>query len=108
VLGLDYNTAVGDDHLFDASVNYNYRSKTSYQAGVPENAQDAYGVLNLAAHYAGADDRWRLGVYVRNALDKRYHAAVIGLPFSAPGGTLNWATYEGKGLHAGLSLELRY
>ncbi|WP_020655917.1 TonB-dependent receptor [Massilia niastensis] len=107
VLGLDYSTEIGAG-LFDASVNYNYRSRTSYQVGVPANSQDAYGVLNLAAHYAGADDRWRLGVYVRNALDKRFHAAVIGLPFAAPGGTLNWATYEGAGRHAGVTLELRY
>lgn len=108
VLGLDYNTEVGDDRLFDASVNYNYKSKTSYQVGVPANSQQGYGVLNLAAHYGASDDRWRLGLYVRNALDKRYSAAVIGLPFAAAGGVVNWATYEGTGRHFGATLEMRY
>lgn len=108
VLGLDYNTEIGDERLFDASISYNYKTKTSYQVGVPSNSQEGYGALNLVAHFGAADDRWRLGMYVRNALDKRYQAAVIGLPFAAAGGTLNWATYDGTGTHYGLSLEVRY
>jgi iron complex outermembrane receptor protein len=107
VLGLDYNTAIGDAYLFDASANYSYRTKTSYQAGVPANMQPAYGTLNLGAHFGSADDKWRVGVYMRNALDKRFQAAVLGLPFGGAGGQVNWQTYEGA-RHFGATLELRY
>lgn len=108
VAGVDYVTETDDERIIDASATYAYRSKISYQVGVPAAAQDGYGTLNLAAHYGAADFRWRVGAYVRNATDKRFHAAVLPLPLAQPGGVANWPTYEGAGRHVGVTLELRY
>ena len=107
VLGADYSTSVGEDRLLSGSFNYSYRSKVSYQAGVPEYSQGALGLINLAGYYGADDDKWRVGLYVRNATNQLYHSAVLGLPLARAGGVLNWNTYEGA-RNAGVSLELRY
>lgn len=107
MLGLDYSAAVGDDYVADASLNYSYRSKTSYVVGVPSLAQDGYGVLNLSGHVGSADDKWRVGVYVCNALDRHFQAAVVALAFNRPGAVVNWNSYE-SARHVGVTLELRY
>lgn len=45
---------------------------------------------------AHPDGKRRIGVFARNLLDKRFHTAVIGLPFSDPGGEVNWLSREGR------------
>ena len=106
-LGADYSAEVGEDHNVIASANYSYRSKAEYTPGVPAHSQAAYGVLNLSAQYGRSDDKWRVGVYVRNAMNERYKSAIIGLPFAKEGGMVNWMTYEGS-RHIGATLELRF
>ena len=54
-----------------------------------------------------ADGSWRVGAFVRNAFDKRFHAAVIGLPFADAGGVVNWNTREGRRV-AGVSVEAKF
>jgi iron complex outermembrane recepter protein len=94
-LGLDYGTTVGS-FLLDASASASYRSKASYGVGETDYVQDAFTVVNAAIKLSPDHEKWHVGVFARNLFDEHYQAAVIGLPFTAPGGVVNWNTRDAR------------
>jgi iron complex outermembrane recepter protein len=103
--GMDFNHPLGDSLSVDASMNYYYRSKVQYDVGNAISNQPGYDTIGLNFGVGDIDGAWRVGVFARNLLDKRFHSAVIGLPFSDPGGEVNWLTREGRrtiGVSAGM------
>jgi iron complex outermembrane receptor protein len=58
--------------------------------------QPGYYTIGLNTGIGAADGGWRVGLFVRNLLDQRFHASVIGLPFADNGGEVNWLTREGR------------
>lgn len=95
-LGLDHGLSFDNGFQLDSTVNFAWRGATSYGVGETLYRQDGYGVLNLAFKLTPESDRWHLGLWARNLLDKHYQSAVIGLPFAPPGGVVNWNTRDAR------------
>ncbi len=71
-LTASYNADIGDGDLYlGASVSY--RSKT-YQFEIPNPYidQKGYALFDASAVYTAPGDRWSIGVYGKNLLDKQY------------------------------------
>jgi iron complex outermembrane receptor protein len=94
--GADIKLPVNDKLAFDWSGNIYYRSKVQYDVGNALSNQPGYYTIGLNTGLGAPDGGWRVGLFVRNLLDQRFHASVIGLPFSDPGGEVNWLTREGR------------
>ncbi|MEQ6332290.1 TonB-dependent receptor domain-containing protein [Sphingobium sp. MK2] len=105
--GADVRLPINDYLTFDWSANFYYRSRVQYAAATAFAAQPGYGTIGLNAGIGEADGRWRVGMFVRNLLDQRFHSAVITLPFSDPGGYVNWLTREGRRT-IGVSAEMKF
>ena len=105
--GADFNQPVGNGLLLDASVNYYYRSKVFYDVGNELSRHRGYGIFGGTIGFGDADGAWRVSVFGRNLFDKLFHSAIIGLPFSEPGSTVNWLTREGRRT-IGVSGEVRF
>lgn len=105
--GVDFNQPIGDSLVFDASANYYLRSRVQYNVGNPDAAQDGYGIAGLNFAIGDVDDAWRVSLFARNLFDKRFHAAIGPLSFSAPGGIWNWNTRDGRRT-LGASFETRF
>ena len=94
--GADIKLPINDEVNFDWSANIYYRSRVNYEVANPLSTQPGYYTIGLNAGIGSADGRWRVGAFARNLLNKHFVAAVIGLPFSDPGGEVNWLTREGQ------------
>ena len=94
--GADVKLPINDRLAFDWSSNIYYRSKVQYDVANALSYQPGYYTIGLNTGIGAADGGWRVGLFVRNLLDQRFHASVIGLPFSDPGGEVNWLTREGR------------
>jgi iron complex outermembrane recepter protein len=105
--GADVRLPVNDNLSFDTSANFYYRSRVQYAAATAYASQPGYGTIGLNAGIGHPDGNWRIGVFARNLLDQRFHSAVITLPFSDPGGYVNWMTREGRRT-VGVSAEMRF
>ncbi|WP_295638254.1 TonB-dependent receptor [Novosphingobium sp.] len=94
--GADIKLPINDTLTFDWSANAYYRSRVQYDVANALSFQKGYATIGLNTGIGSADGRWRVGVFARNLLDQRFHAAVIGLPFADAGGEVNWNTREGR------------
>ena len=94
--GADIKLPINDTLMFDWSANAYYRSRVQYDVANALSFQKGYATIGLNTGIGSADGRWRVGVFARNLLDQRFHAAVIGLPFADAGGEVNWLTREGR------------
>jgi len=74
VLRANYEQPVGDELEIDASANWAWRSKTQAVIGDPNAEIAAYGLLNGTIGIGAEDGSWRIGIYARNLLDKRFYA----------------------------------
>ncbi|HET6526318.1 TonB-dependent receptor [Sphingopyxis sp.] len=85
ILRADYKQAVGGDMAIDAAANWAWRTKTQAVIGDPNAQIPSYGLLNGTIGFGAEDGSWRVGIYARNLLDKRFYA-----PYAAgvinPGG----------------------
>ena len=105
--GFDFNQPVGDGLLLDASMNFYHRSRVQYDVANPNHAQKGYQLVGGTIGFGSDDDVWRVALFVRNLFDKKFHSAVIGLPFSDVDGTVNWNTREGRRTIGG-SVQVRF
>lgn len=94
--GIDYGTDFASGYMLDASLNVAYRSRTSYGVGETDYQQGGYQVWNAAIKLSPESERWSVGLYSRNLFDRHYQAAVVELPFSPPGGIVNWNTRDAR------------
>ena len=106
-LGADYARPITSALTVDAAANFYSRSEVYGAAGDTTTIQPGYQIVNLNLGIGSPDGLWRLGVFARNLLDKRFQSAVIGLPFSNPGATVNWETRDGRRT-VGVSLESHF
>jgi iron complex outermembrane receptor protein len=95
-LGVDYGTSVGGEYGLDGSVSVSHRSKTSYGVGETAYVQDGYALVNAALKLSPESERWHVALWARNLFDKHYQSAIIGQPFAAPGGVVNWVTRDAR------------
>ena len=105
--GMDFNQPIGERLKLDASLNFYHRSRVQYDVGNPNHAQRAYQLVGGTIGFGDSGGGWRVAAFVRNLFDKKFHSAVIGLPFTDPDGTVNWNTREGRRTIGG-SLEVRF
>ncbi len=87
---------ITDRLTLDASASYYYRSETQYDPGELYARQPGYDLVGLNIGIGAPDGAWRVGAFARNLFDTRFHAAVIGLPFTAGAGAVNWNTRDGR------------
>lgn len=70
---------------YSAHASWAWRTKTQAVIGDPNAQIPSYGLLNGTIGFGAEDGSWRLGIYARNLLDKRFYA-----PYAAgvinPGG----------------------
>lgn len=95
-LGADVKLPINDSLQFDTSANIYYRSRVQYAVANAYAYQDGYGTIGLSMGIGHPDGNWRVGAFVRNLLDQRFHASVIHLPFADSGAYVNWLTREGR------------
>lgn len=73
---VSYKHAVSETLSADGNANLVYRSKF-FSNGVDPNTQvDGYATVNLNLGVGSSDDRWRIGVFVRNLFDKYFIAGI--------------------------------
>jgi iron complex outermembrane receptor protein len=96
VLGLDYSRDLDNGYTLDGSLNASFRSKTNYGAGETDHVQSGYAIVNAAVKLSAEGDKWHVGLWARNLFNRSYQTAVIGLPFAAPGGLVNWTTRDAQ------------
>lgn len=106
-LGADVRVPINEQLTFDWSANGYYRSRVQYAVAQRGSFQPGFVTIGLNAGVGSSDGRWRVGVFARNLLDKRFHAAVINLPFADEGAYVNWLTREGRRTVGG-SVELKF
>lgn len=94
--GADFNQPLTDRLTLDASASYYYRSAVGYDPGEAFTRQPGYDLVGLNIGVGAPDGAWRIGAFARNLFDTRFHASVIGLPFSNAGGAVNWNTRDGR------------
>jgi iron complex outermembrane receptor protein len=94
--GADIRLPVNDTLQFDWSTNVYYRSRVQYDVANAISFQPGYATIGMNVGLGRPDGNWRVGVFARNLLDKRFHASVIGLPFADAGGEVNWLSREGR------------
>ena len=102
----DFRQPVGRLQI-DAAANYYYRSRVQYDVANSYSVQGGYGIAGGTIGLGDPDGLWRVAVFVRNAFDKRFQAAVIGLPFADAGGEVNWNTREARRT-VGVSIEGKF
>jgi iron complex outermembrane receptor protein len=73
-LGANYNHALANSWVIDASANYLHRSKWLSAPMDPNIVNPGYGVLSLNGGVTSPDGKYRLGIFARNALDKFFLA----------------------------------
>lgn len=95
-LGADFNYPLSDSVSLDASANYYYRSETTYDPGELYARQPGYDLVGGTIGIGAPDGRWRVAAFARNLFDTKFHSAVIVLPFTTPGGAVNWNTRDGR------------
>lgn len=95
-LGADVKLPITETLQFDWSANAYYRSGVQYAVANAYARQKGYGTIGLNAGIGHPDGNWRVGVFARNLLNQRFHAAVIHLPFADSGAYVNWMTREGR------------
>ncbi|WP_226016773.1 TonB-dependent receptor [Novosphingobium sp. FKTRR1] len=105
--GADIRLPINDSLAFDWSGNVYYRSRVQYDVANALSFQPGYATIGLNAGLGHPDGNWRIGVFARNLLDKRFHASVIGLPFADAGGEVNWLTREGRRT-VGANLQVKF
>lgn len=84
-LGAGYQTPVSESLKLNVGANWYYRSSVYFGVGNPSTRQEGYGLLGLNAGVGSLNDSWTLGVYVRNALDKRYTVVIFPTFFDIGG-----------------------
>lgn len=94
--GADVRLPINNALEFDWSANVYYRSRVQYDVANAISFQPGYATIGLNAGIGHPDGNWRIGVFARNLLDRRFVASVIGLPFADAGGEVNWLTREGR------------
>jgi iron complex outermembrane receptor protein len=94
--GADVKVPINDRLNFDWSGNVYYRSRVQYDVASAISSQPGYYTIGLNTGIGDADGKWRVGLFARNLLDKRFVASVIGMPFADAGATVNWMTREGR------------
>ncbi|SER19755.1 TonB-dependent receptor [Sphingobium sp. YR768] len=105
--GADVRLPINDKLTFDWSANFYYRSRVQYAVVEAGSYQPGYGTIGLNTGIGHPDGNWRVGLFVRNLLDQRFHAAVIDLPFADPGAYVNWLSREGRRT-IGVSAQMKF
>ena len=105
--GFDFNQPLSPGLQLDASANFYHRSRVFYDVGNPFSSQPGYSTVGGTVGLGAPGGQWRVAMFVRNLFDKHFQTAVIGLPFSDPGGYVNWNTREGRRT-VGVSGEVRF
>jgi iron complex outermembrane receptor protein len=70
-----YEHPVGQNLKFDASAIWSWRSSTFTTPSDPNSVTGAYGLLNANLGLGKDNGAWRVGLYARNLLNKRFYAA---------------------------------
>lgn len=94
-LAASYETPIGNDVDAFANANYSYRSKVNYTAQQdPGAVQKGYGLVGGQIGVRDADDRWSVGLFVRNLFDKHFVSSIGAAAFGAAGEYTQFATVE--------------
>lgn len=79
-------------HAFALNASYKYQSK--FYSTVDNNFPlPGYGVVNLGLNWTSPGDKWRLGVWADNVLDKKYIVRINAPPYAVgevPGAPLTF------------------
>ena len=89
----DYQRAIGSDLRGSIQFNFTGQSDVNYSAnGDPGTIQKASGLLGSNIGIGAADNRWRVGLFAINLLDKRWVAQKNPSPTTSlnPGGYLQY------------------
>ncbi|GAB2537940.1 TonB-dependent receptor [Rhodanobacter koreensis] len=74
-----YEHPLGQNLKFDAGAIWSWRSSSFTTPSDPGSVTGAYGLLNANLGIGKSDGTWRVGLYARNLLDKRFYG-VYALP----------------------------
>lgn len=85
-LNAAYERPVAQDLKFDASFNWSWRDDAYAITADPKSLVKAYGLLNAGVGIGRDNGAWRLGLYARNLLDKRFYAPYPSLTLINAGG----------------------
>lgn len=94
-LSSNYSTGLTENWNVEGGISYLWRSDF-YTNGVDPNTKvDGYGILNANIGVVSADDKFKVGLFVRNALNKYYVSAIETGVFD-PGALFNVLNPEAR------------
>lgn len=77
-LGLDYSTSIWGDYEWSLGGDVTYKSKVRYCNTLAAGcAYDAHSTAGVRTGVRSPDDRWGLGLFVRNLTDERVPNAIL-------------------------------
>ena len=85
-LNAAYERSLTAELKLDASVNWLWRDDSYAITADPKSMVKAYGMLNANIGVGRDNGAWRLGLYARNLLDKRFYAPYPSLNLINAGG----------------------
>lgn len=80
-----YETEVADSFKMYGTANWSHRSSVLFGVGDPATFQSGYGVLNVSAGVGDLNDKVRISVFARNALNKRFTSLIYRTIFDVGG-----------------------
>jgi len=89
VLSADYRHEFGNDLVFDADLNWNWRSEEYTVIADPNTINPAYGLLGGELGVGSANGRWKVSVFGRNLLNQYFVSGIFPSFFDNGAGTGN-------------------
>lgn len=94
-LNATWRHPVLNGYWVDANANYVWKSQTYTVVPDPNTIISSYGLLGVNVGFSPEDGPWRVGVFVRNLLDKHFVASIFQ-NFFDPGGYAQTPAVEAR------------
>lgn len=91
-LSANYQHPIGDKLLLDGSGSWSWRSSYYSTVGQAQSQTGGYGVVGANIGLGAYDGRWRVSLYARNLLDKRFRSYYSYSATINPGGYIQMLT----------------
>jgi iron complex outermembrane receptor protein len=102
--GLDFLHALSPRLMLFSNAEYSFRTSFVSTAGNAATTVSGYGLLNGNIGVGPGDGRWRIGLFTRNLLDKKFPARILTIG-NAPAGLLAQQTAADARRAVGLSVD---
>ena len=107
-ISANFSHPMGDTFVFDAHINWDWRSKVYFAVNDPNTIQPAYGIFNANIGVGPSSGAWRASIFARNLFDQHYVVGIIPTFFDT-GGYANFPDPTGNSFQTiGIALDATF